>query len=330
MNINKSLEIIKSLADSSRLKIMHVLLKKPYYVEELAALLNLGAPTISFHLKKLEQANLVRKEKEQYYVVFHINNVLLSATIKDLIQVEDNENDIQDERIVQYKKKVIRTYFKNGRLERLPSQEKKRKIILEEFAARFELNRKYTEHEVNDSIMESYEDYCTVRRELIDRKIMKRKDTYYWLIEKVESRIIESLNTQNKKDKKKMDRKAELKQAYKMNPRQGGVFQIKNLVNGKVFIGSGANAEGQINKYKFGLKLNSTDNVELQNEWNTYGAENFSFEILDYLKMKDDMTIKEYKTELTLLEEMWCEKLNVYGNKGYNIKKQPASGSSKK
>jgi len=320
MNIEKSLEMIKALADNSRLRILRALMEKPCYVEELSARLNLGAPTISFHLKKLEQAEFVCKNKEQYYVVYRLNDETLNLNLRDLLLFEDTEGNAQDERLQQYKFKVIKTYFQHGRLLRLPSQEKKRKIVLEEFAARFDPARNYTEQEINDIITELYEDYCTVRREMIDRHMMKRENGKYWLLKSVEINTNEFKQPVIKLEKKKMDRKAELKHEYKMNPRQGGVYLIRNNSNNKIFVGSGPNVEGQINKQKLNLTLNGMPVKELQQDWNKLGESGFTFEVLDRLKLKDDMTMKEYKEELVLLEQMWVEKLKSYGENGYNEK----------
>jgi len=319
MNIEKSLEIIKAIGDNSRLRILRALLEKSYYVEELSARLDLGAPTVSFHLKKLEQAGFVKKAKEQYYVVFSVNEDALSMTLKELVLIDDSDSPMQDKRLVDYRSKVIKTYFKKGKLLRLPAQEKKRRIVLEEFGARFNLNMKYEEIEVNQIITQMYDDYCTIRRELVDRKIMARSGTKYHLLLKGEAMLNNEIMKDRIQGKTRMDRKAELKNEYKMNPRQGGIYIIKNTVNGKIFIGSGPNVEGQINKQKFMLGINSMPVVELQNDWNKYGEEKFTFEILDRLKRKEEMSSKDYKNELLLLEEMWVDKLKVNKTDYYNV-----------
>jgi len=114
-----------------------------------------------------------------------------------------------------------------------------------------------------------------------------------------------------------MDRKAELKLAYKNRPVKAGVFQIKNKVNGKLLLGSSLNLDGPLNRYKFELRLGSHRNKKLQEEWQQYGEENFDFEILEVIKIKDDPHF-DLKDELTLLEEIWLEKLQPFGEKGYN------------
>ena len=70
---------------------------------------------------------------------------------------------------------MISTFFKYGRLTRLPAQRKKQEIVLKEISRRFERDRDYPEPEVNAIIGEVYDDFCTVRREMIGYGIMTRR-----------------------------------------------------------------------------------------------------------------------------------------------------------
>jgi hypothetical protein len=115
-----------------------------------------------------------------------------------------------------------------------------------------------------------------------------------------------------------MDKK-ELKNKYKQTPPKMGIFQIKNLANRKIFIGKGMNVQGKINSSKFQLEQGSHPNSGLQNDFNQYGIEKFSFEVVDYLDPKEDLDY-DYTRDLKALEAMWVEKLQPYGEKGYNKK----------
>jgi excisionase family DNA binding protein len=75
--------------------------------------------------------------------------------------------------------KIINRFMAKGRFEVLPVQYKRRKYILEYILKQFELNRIYTEKEVNEIITRFHDDYCRVRREFIDEKMMNRKDGKY-------------------------------------------------------------------------------------------------------------------------------------------------------
>ncbi len=182
MEISQSIEIMKSLADASRLSVLNSLMDKPQYVEELSHRLNLSASTVSFHLKKLEKAGLIYKIKEQYYIVYHIREDILEMTLRELTDFENIEKYLQEERIEKYEQKVLKTFFKRNKLIKLPVQRKKKLIVLDEFVRRFEPEREYSEKEVDEIIKPVFSDYCTIRRLMIDEKLMKRRNQVYRLI----------------------------------------------------------------------------------------------------------------------------------------------------
>lgn len=116
-----------------------------------------------------------------------------------------------------------------------------------------------------------------------------------------------------------MDKK-ELKKQYKQTIQPMGVYQIKNLTNGKIFLGSAKNLPGKLNSVKFQLENGSHPNRDLQKDFNEFGEQNFSFEAVDTLEPKEDVTY-DYTDDLSTLEEMWLEKLQPFSEKGYNKKK---------
>lgn len=117
-----------------------------------------------------------------------------------------------------------------------------------------------------------------------------------------------------------MDRKAALLE-YKLSHRPMGVFQIRNTKNEKVFVDSSTNIPGKINRYKFALKAGSHKSRSLQAEWNEFGEEVFEFETLEPLEPRDDQNY-DYAADLIVLEDLWLEKLEPYGGRGYNERKK--------
>jgi nitrate/nitrite-specific signal transduction histidine kinase len=112
-----------------------------------------------------------------------------------------------------------------------------------------------------------------------------------------------------------------MKKLYKETLRPMGIFQIKNLVSGKIYIGRSTDLNGKLNSEKFQLKYNMHMNKELQNDFNNMGEEKFSFKILDRLLPKEKPDY-DYDGDLQTLEAMWLEKLQPFGAKGYH-KKMP-------
>ncbi len=114
-----------------------------------------------------------------------------------------------------------------------------------------------------------------------------------------------------------MDSRREAKRAYKENPPPAGVYQIRNLRNQKIFIGSALNVRGKLNGILFTLQRHARLHEALQADWDQFGSEAFVFEILDELKPAAGETAVD-PDELKALEEMWKEKLQPYGERGYN------------
>jgi predicted transcriptional regulator len=317
MEMSKALAVATGLADPSRLALVNALVGKPHYVEELAQRLQMAPSKVSFHLKKLEQAGLVSKTRDQYYRVYSINRDILDLTLLQLVSADDIEKNLQEERVQTYRNRVIRSFFEGGRLIRLPVQKKKRRIVLEVFASSFLSGRDYREDEVNHIIAGKYGDYCTVRRELVDERILTRKDGMYRC-------DTEHTADQGDGDLKArphrecdMDERTAAKRRYKENPPPAGVFRITNKANGKIFIGKGMNVQGKLNGQQSQLKWGSHRNRGMQEDWNHFGPEQFSFEVLDYLPPPTDPR-QDPQADLDALEQLWLSKLEPYGEKGYN------------
>lgn len=114
-----------------------------------------------------------------------------------------------------------------------------------------------------------------------------------------------------------MTDKKQLKRDYQQTPRPMGVFLIRNNLNDKVFLGSSLNLPGIINRHKFALERGLHANKALQADWNELGSISFAFEIVDELTPRADPEI-DYRTELTFLEDMWLDRLQPFGERGYN------------
>lgn len=159
---SEEIAVFKALADESRLKIISILLEKDSYTEYLASRLNLTPPTITYHMNKLEKAGIVFSTRIQHYIIYSINAEMMEQRIGDFIKAVIQYDDSKS-----YEEKVIDNFFEYGRLKSLPTQIKKREIVVGYIASKFEMNRTYTEKELKSIILDLYDDYCTVKRDLI-------------------------------------------------------------------------------------------------------------------------------------------------------------------
>ncbi len=111
MQETDAIRLFKCLADRSRLQILKSLMQEDMYVERLAERLALTPATISFHLKKLEQAGAVVSRKEQYYTMYSIRQEVFSARMIDIIREQSSDADVQAQREQEYRQKVIASFL---------------------------------------------------------------------------------------------------------------------------------------------------------------------------------------------------------------------------
>jgi biotin operon repressor len=175
--------IFKALANSSRLKIIGLLARQPYSVEQLAALLGLKPPTVSHHLSKLSEVGLVGAKAEGYYSMYYLDESALKKT-RLLFSKLDLSDAVADMDMDAYDRKVVKDYSTSkGRLKTLPAQRKKLEAILRYVVKPFEPGHRYSEKEVNDILRRFHDDTASLRRELVGSGLMKREGGGgdYWL-----------------------------------------------------------------------------------------------------------------------------------------------------
>ncbi|ATB45411.1 GIY-YIG nuclease family protein [Corallococcus macrosporus] len=114
-------------------------------------------------------------------------------------------------------------------------------------------------------------------------------------------------------------RRAELKRSYKEAPPPMGVYAVRCLANGKVLVGASANVQGMLNRIRFELSTGMDRLPALLEDWRRYGAEQFTFEVLDVLKPSDEPVVAP-EEELKVLEALWLDRLKPYGDAGYNVR----------
>ncbi len=180
MDRETAIRIFKCLSDASRLNIISTLQNGEAYGELLAQRLGLSASTLSFHMKKLEEAGLVTSRKEQYYTVYALNTGITQLPLSALLCGDgDAGEDEARRREEEYRKKVTDAFFDGEKLISIPVQRKKKLIVLQKIAERFEIGRVYEEGALSEMIALAHPDYCTLRRDMISEGILRRENGKY-------------------------------------------------------------------------------------------------------------------------------------------------------
>jgi biotin operon repressor len=165
----------KALADANRLKIVGLLARRGYSVEELAALLDLKPPTVSHHLTKLAQAGLVAARAEGYYSIYQLDQAALESAARSLFSADQLAAAADEVDLNAYDRKVLADFsLPDGTLKEIPAQRKKLEVILRQVVKVFEPGVEYTEKQVNQALVRFHADVATLRRELVGYGLMKR------------------------------------------------------------------------------------------------------------------------------------------------------------
>jgi hypothetical protein len=183
---NSLLEMLKALADDSRLKLIRLLHDREHTVTELAGLLDLGEPTTSHHLAKLRENGLVNLRMAGNQRFYRVNETGLERFKRLANEIETTRPEPEPAK-PDYEwikalgwdaadEKVLRDYTEGRKLTRLPSKRGKMQVILSWLATLFEAGRLYNEAEVNEVLKSVYaEDFVSLRRDLIDMAYLRRE-----------------------------------------------------------------------------------------------------------------------------------------------------------
>lgn len=104
-----------------------------------------------------------------------------------------------------------------------------------------------------------------------------------------------------------------------------GIYQIKNIVNNHIYIGSAANINSRFSTHKSSLNQNRHHSIYLQRAWMKYGSLNFKFELIEECSIEQLIVREQYYIDLNNPEYNICKVagscLGTKGTKEANNKK---------
>ncbi|MDQ6419523.1 DUF2087 domain-containing protein [Paenibacillus sp. LHD-117] len=185
MQLDKVVKYHKALSDVTRVRMLVLLADGELNGQVLAEKLSVTPATITFHAAKLREASLIHERRDKNTIYFCLNPYFLkqgAAGVERLIFKSRGEDVMEQEEYVRVKESVIRNFFAaDGKLKSIPSQLKKKLIVLEHVVSKLESGREYGESEINAFIKLYHNDFATIRREFIMHQFMFRENETYEL-----------------------------------------------------------------------------------------------------------------------------------------------------
>jgi group I intron endonuclease len=84
-----------------------------------------------------------------------------------------------------------------------------------------------------------------------------------------------------------------------------GIYSIDNAISKKSYIGSSVHIIGRWGYHKRLLRKNQHDNKHLQNAWNKYGSDCFSFKVLEELPKENLLYVEQQYLDFCRLIPHW-------------------------
>ncbi|PLR97504.1 DUF2087 domain-containing protein [Bacillus sp. T33-2] len=184
MQLNRLVDFHKAMGDPTRIRIVSLLAGGPLHGQAIAGKLGLTPPTISHHIKKLRDNNVIYERRDKNTIYFHLNVSVIKQQAKALGMLVDREEGELEAMIEENKErqKVLDNFFTiDGKLKTIPAQRKKKLFVFEHMLKGLKKGRKYEEKELNEYIKQFHEDYATIRREFIINHYMYREKGIYEL-----------------------------------------------------------------------------------------------------------------------------------------------------
>ncbi|MDL2225493.1 GIY-YIG nuclease family protein [Eubacteriales bacterium OttesenSCG-928-M02] len=111
-------------------------------------------------------------------------------------------------------------------------------------------------------------------------------------------------------DKKRRKDLARARMEAQEKAQLGGIYAIENRENGKRLLVGCVDLTAAENRFMFSKEHDNCLFGKLFADWEKYGKDAFSFVMLEELRRGEEQTLESYRKDLTVLHEMWEEKLD--------------------
>ena len=176
MTANPS-DLLRVFADPIKLKLLAEICDEPLPLHTLARAAGMSESEAMRQIGNLKEAGLLQETFAADGFRWQYQPSALFAVLAALKQ--DAKPAGLSEEWTAEEAKVLGDFFSNGRLKTIPAQRKKKDIVVRYLAQQFDAGRTYTEQEVNFKLLDFHEDYATLRREMVDGKLMRRENGIY-------------------------------------------------------------------------------------------------------------------------------------------------------
>jgi ArsR family transcriptional regulator len=172
------ISLANALFDTDRLRIAAHLVAGPASRMELAQMTGLSQRELLRQVGLLQYFGLVKTEGDVRNPDHHTRYELNQEAFRAARQAMGKFRGVKP-RPTDSRELTLETFMPGGKLVAFPKKNDQMVVILTEMAQKFEAGKQYTEKEVNVILEDINEDYCTLRRCLVDYGYLSRSAGVY-------------------------------------------------------------------------------------------------------------------------------------------------------
>lgn len=173
-------QLVSLLVDPDRLAVAGALAVQPMTADRLAERTERNRRTVLTVLGDLRQAGLVSVDGDTYSLdLGQLREVAKSSADADLPM-----DPVIGFGMTADEQAILERFFSGRVLVEIPRQRPKFQVVLQRLALEFDLGKRYTEDQVNVTLLPFHTDWSTLRRGLVDEGLLDREhrdgQTWYW------------------------------------------------------------------------------------------------------------------------------------------------------
>lgn len=181
----------KALSNVDRLKIAGLIALQELSPAQIAERVGLPPTAVLKHLEQLVHAGLAIEKSSgdgarnfSQSASYSLDARSLNDLSRRALSGSQPKVPLEEFEGEDFDRKVLRDFLRpDGSLKSLPSQQKKLLAVLRYLAKEFEPGQQYPEKQVNIMLAKHYPDAASLRRYMVDNRLLGREAGMYWLIE---------------------------------------------------------------------------------------------------------------------------------------------------
>jgi len=176
----KVMDFFKAFCNVERLKIAGVLAMEALTPTQVAERLGIRPKEAMDHLGFLAHFGYVKNQANTY----SLDSEALTSLSRQVLQGSRPHSKAEDFEGEEFDRKVLKDFISaDGKLTAIPTQNKKRSVILRYAQKFFEPGVHYQEKQVNDILRPFFTETASLRRYMVDESLLRRENSVYWLPE---------------------------------------------------------------------------------------------------------------------------------------------------